>query len=82
MIRHLQKNGNKKIDPSLRAKIIALLEKHPRYPNDLYDACARGDLSRSEFPHLLDEMEAGGEIRINQNGLVLLPAEKAHVLHR
>ena len=81
MIRHLQKNGNKKIDPSLRAKIIALLEKHPRYPNDLYDACARGDLSRSEFPHLLDEMEAGGEIRINQNGLVLLPAEKAHVLH-
>ena len=39
MIRHFQKNGNKKFDTSLCAKIIALLENHPRYLNDLYDAC-------------------------------------------
>ena len=73
MVRHFQKNSNKKNDPSLRAKIIAHLEKHPRYPNDLYDACARGDLSRSEFQQLLNEMETDGEIHISQNGRVLLP---------
>lgn len=85
MIRHFQKNGNKKFDPSLRAKIIALLEKHPRYPNDLYDACARGTLSNAEFRQLLDEMETAGEIHINVNQHVLLPKlppvdKETHVL--
>ena len=73
MIRHLQKNGNKKNDPSLRAKIIAHLEKHPRYPNDLYDTCAQSNLSCSEFRQFLDEMHRDGEIHINQNGIVQLP---------
>ena len=85
MIRHFQKNGKKKIDPSLRAKIIGLLEKHSRYPRDLYDACACGTLSNAEFRQLLNKMQADGEIHINANQRVLLPNlppadQETHVL--
>ena len=74
MIRHFQKNCNKKNYPTLREKIIALVAKHSRYPHGLYGACARDThLSRSEFRDLLDEMDRDGDIHINADNLVLLP---------
>ena len=58
----------------LREKICLHVAKHPRYPRDLYDACARGStLSYSEFHKLLNEMARDGEICINANNLVVLP---------
>ena len=74
MIRHFQKNSNKKNHLSLREKIIALVEKYPRYRHDLHNACVRDcHLSHSDFKQLLDEMERDGNIRINTNNLVQLP---------
>ena len=74
MIRHFQKNCNKKNYPTLREKIIALVAKHSRYPHGLYGACARDThLSRSEFRDLLDEMDRDGDIHINANNLVVSP---------
>ena len=74
MIRHSEKNSNKKNYLSIREKIIASVAKYPRYPRDLYDACARGStLTRSEFDDLLDEMNSDGDIHINANHLVMLP---------
>ena len=74
MIRHFQKNSNKKNHLSLREKIIALVEKYPRYRHDLHNACVRDcHLSHSDFKQLLDEMERDGDIRINTNNLVQLP---------
>ena len=59
---------------TLREKIIATVEKHPRSPYDLYDACVRGcTLTRLQFRQLLDEMDRDGEIHINSNNRVLLP---------
>ena len=77
MIQHLGKFDKQKNHPDLRAKILALVGKYPRYPHDLYDACRRDThLSRSGFGDLLDEMQRDGEIRINANTLVLLPKPK------
>ena len=73
MIRPSEKNSNKKNHIPLREQIIALVEKHPRYPNDLYDACRNDNLSRPEFYELLDEMHTDGDIFINANQRVLLP---------
>ena len=78
MIRHSEKNSNKKNYLSIREKIIASVAKYPRYPHDLYDACARGStLTRSEFDDLLDEMDSDGDIHINANHLVMLPEPPA-----
>ena len=73
MIRHSEKNGNKKNHATLREQIRGHVAKHPRYRLDLYDACVRGSLSYSGFQQFLDEMERDGEIRINANNRVLLP---------
>lgn len=59
---------------TLSEKILALVAKHPRYPKDLYNTCARGSaFTRTQFHDLLAEMEREGEIHINANRLVLLP---------
>ena len=74
MIRHFQKDCNRKNPSTVREKILTHVAKYPRYPRDLYDACARGStLTRAKFRDLLDEMESDGEIRINANNLVHLP---------
>ena len=74
MIRHFQKNCNKKNYPTLREKIIALVAKHSRYPLDLYNTCARGSaLTNPEFRQLLKDMHADGDIHIKTDNLVELP---------
>ena len=74
MIRYSEKNGNKKNHAILRETILALVARHPRYPNDLYNACVSGSTpSRTEFRQLLSDMRDDGDIRINANNLVLSP---------
>ena len=58
---------------NIRDDIKNRVAKHSRYVSDLYQICAKNTLSRSDFYTLLDEMQADGEIRINQNDRVLLP---------
>ena len=74
MIRYSEKNGNKKNYAILRETILALVARHPRYPNDLYNACVSGSTpSRTEFRQLLSDMRDDGEIHINANNLILFP---------
>ena len=74
MIGYSEKNGNKKNHAILRETILALVARHSRYPNDLYNACVRGSTpSRTEFHQLLSDMRDDGDIRINANNLVLSP---------
>lgn len=74
MIQHLGKFDKQKNHPDLRAKIIALIAKHSRSPNNLYDACRRDThLTRAEFRKFLDEMDSDGDISINANNRVVLP---------
>ena len=73
MIRHSAKNGNKKNQLTLQAKILTLVAKHPRCLRDLYDACVRGSsLTSSKFRELLDAMDRDGKIHINASNRVLL----------
>ena len=74
MIQHSESFDKKKNHSALRAKIIATIARHPRSPNDLYEACRRDThLSRFEFRQLLNEMHCDGEIYINANNRVVLP---------
>ncbi|MCY3743634.1 MAG: hypothetical protein OXH00_21685 [Candidatus Poribacteria bacterium] len=74
MIRHSQKNDNKKNVATLREKIISLIAKHARYPRDLYDACAcDSTLTPTKFRDLLNEMHRDGDIHINTDNRVILP---------
>ena len=74
MIQHSEIFDKPKNHPDLRAKIIALIEKHSRFPNDLYDACRReAHLTRAEFRQFLDEMQRDGDIYINANNRVVVP---------
>jgi len=74
MIRYSEINDKRKNHPDLRAKIIALIEKHSRSPNDLYEACRReAYLTHSEFRQFLDDMHCDGDIYINANNRVVLP---------
>ena len=74
MISDSEKFDHKKNHPDLRAKIIALIAKHSRSPNNLYDACRRDThLTRAEFRKFLDEMDSDGDININANNRVVLP---------